>query len=58
MKATIKDGKLLIEIEMQKPAPSSTGKTLVIASSRGGQATTATVDGKPVKVNISAWIAP
>lgn len=58
MKAEVKGGKLIIEIDLQEPAPSSSGKTLVIASSRGGQATTATVDGKPVKVNISAWIAP
>ena len=58
MKATIKDRKLIVEIDLEDPRPSSTGKTLVVASSGGGQATTAVVNGKPVKVNLSAWIQP
>ena len=56
MKAEIKNGKLIIEIDMQAPAPSATGKTLVVASSHGNVATTAIVDGKPVVVGLNAYI--
>lgn len=56
MKAEIKDGKLIITIEMQPPTPSATGKTLVVASSRGNVATTAQVNGKPVVVGLNAYI--
>lgn len=56
MKATIQNGKLIIEIDLQKPTPSATGKTLVVASSHGNIATTAIVDGKPVVVGLNAYI--
>lgn len=56
MKAEIKDGKLLIEIDVQTPTPSASGKTLVIASSHGNVTTTATVDGKPVTIGLNAYI--
>jgi hypothetical protein len=57
MKAEIKDGKLLIEIQIQNPpAPSATGKTLVIASSHGNQPTTCMIDGKPVVIGLNAYI--
>ena len=56
MKVEVKNGKLLIEIEMQEPTPSKTGKTLVVASSHGNQTTTAVVDGKPVMLGINAYI--
>jgi hypothetical protein len=35
MKATIKVHVLHIEIPLQKPRPSATGKTLTVATSRG-----------------------
>ncbi len=61
MKAEIKTidnlQQLVITIPMQAPKISSTGKTNIVASSSGGKATAATVDGKPVSVNLSAWIA-
>jgi hypothetical protein len=56
MKTRIEGGKLIIEIEMQKPTPSATGKTLVVASSRGNQKTEAMVDGKNVIIGINAYI--
>jgi hypothetical protein len=56
MKATIKGSVLTIEIDMQEPAPSASGKTLVVASSHGNQATTATVKGKPLVVGLNAYI--
>lgn len=36
--------------------PSSSGKTLVIASTNGNHATTAVVDGKPVIIGVNAYI--
>lgn len=58
MKATIKGNTLTIEIELQEPTPSGSGKTLVVASSHGNQATTATVKGKPVIIGLNAYIKP
>jgi len=40
---------------MQKPTPSASGKTLVIASSHGNQTTKAMIDGKPV-VGLNVYI--
>ena len=56
MTAEIKDGMLIITLPMQTPTPSSTGKTLIVASSHGSQKTSATVDGKTVKVGVNAFI--
>jgi hypothetical protein len=58
MEAVIKNGKLIVTIDMEAPRLSSTGKTLVVASSGGGKVTTATVDGKPITVNLTGWIKP
>jgi hypothetical protein len=41
---------------MQKPTPSASGKTLVVASSHGNQTTTAVINGKPVVVGLNAYI--
>ncbi len=58
MKAEIKNGKLVIEIEVYaQPMPSASGKTLVVASSRGNQTTTATVNGKPIIIGLNAYIS-
>jgi len=56
MKVTIKGSVLTIEIDTQKPTPSASGKTLVIASTHGNQPTTALVDGKPVIIGLNAYI--
>jgi len=57
MKATIENGELVVRIPVQDPPrPSKTGKTLIVASSGGNQATAATVDGKPVVVGLNAYI--
>lgn len=58
MKVTIENNELVIRIPMCEPRPSSSGKTLVVASSGGNQATTATVDGKPIIVGLNAYIKP
>jgi len=56
MKAEVKGNQLIITVDMQTPAPSASGKTLVVASSHGNQATTAIIDGKPVVVGFNAYI--
>ena len=56
MLVEIKGNQMIITIEMQTPAPSASGKTLVVASSHGNQATTAVVDGKPVIIGFNAYI--
>ncbi|MGB0132099.1 hypothetical protein [Chlorobium sp.] len=58
MTVEIKDNKLYIEIDLEKPVRSSSGKTLVVASSRGNVETTAEVDGKPVTIGLNAYIKP
>jgi len=56
MNAQIKDNKLVITLDLQKPAPSKSGKTLVVAGTGGFVPTTAQVDGKPVKISVNAII--
>ena len=58
MTVEVKGGKLCIEIDLQKPTPSSSGKTLVVASTHGNTVTTAEVDGKPVIIGLNAYIKP
>ncbi len=56
MKAEIRDSKLFIEIDLEEPTPSSSGKTLVVASTHGNIATSAQVNGKPVSIGLNAYI--
>jgi hypothetical protein len=57
MTAKIVGTKLVIEIETQTPTPSATGKTLVIASTRGNMKTDVMVNGKPVTIGLNAYIS-
>lgn len=56
MNAKIVGTKLVIEIEMCEPRPSASGKTLVVASTGGNQATAVVINGKPVVVGLNAYI--
>ena len=56
MSVVIRDNKLCIEIDLEKPTPSASGKTLVVASTHGNVVSAARVDGKPVIVGINAYI--
>jgi hypothetical protein len=56
MKAEIKDGNLVITMPLQTPTPSASGKTLVVASTRGNAKTTCLVDGKPLTIGLNAYI--
>lgn len=57
MKAEIKGSDLVITIPMQKPTPSASGKTLVVATSSGNKVTDVIIDGKPVTIGINAYIS-
>lgn len=52
------DGKnLVITIPMNpEPMPSTSGKTLVVASSKGNRETEAIIDGKKIIVGLNAYI--
>jgi hypothetical protein len=56
LKAELKDGKLIIEIDTQEPEPSKTGKTLTIASTRGNQVTQIMVHGRELIIGLNAYI--
>lgn len=56
MKAEIVAGSLIVTIPIQKPTPSASGKTRVVATSHGNMVTTAMVEGKPVTIGLNAYI--
>ncbi len=57
MKATIKNGVLTIEIPVNAtPQPSTSGKTLLVASSHGGRTTDAKVGDKNIVVSLNAYV--
>jgi hypothetical protein len=58
MNVEIKDNKLHIEIDLETPTPSASGKTLVVASTHGNMVTNAMIDGKPVIIGLNAYIKP
>jgi hypothetical protein len=58
MNVEIKNNKLYIEIDLETPTPSASGKTLVVASTRGNAVTTAKVNDKPVIIGLNAYIKP
>ena len=57
MKATIEGNELVIRLPLNKsPVPSSSGKTLVVASTHGNRTTEAVINGQPVIVGANAYI--
>ena len=55
--AAIEGEYLVIRVPLNaKPTPSSTGKTLVVASSRGNKQTEVEIQGKPVIVGVNAYV--
>lgn len=56
MEARIEGKKLIVEIDLEDPKPSASGKTLVVASSHGNMATAAKVNGQNVIVGLNAYI--
>jgi hypothetical protein len=57
MIAEIKGNELVIRIPLQAPAPSASGKTLVVATTRGNVKTAAQIEGKPITIGLNAYIA-
>jgi hypothetical protein len=55
--AKVNGKKLIIEIDLQDPSLSKTGRTLIVAKTEGPAKTEAKVNNKTVTVNLSAWIA-
>lgn len=56
LSAKVEGKELVIRVPLQKPTRSASGKTLVVASSRGNVQTDAVVDGKAVVVGVNAYI--
>ena len=55
--ATVEDGYLVIRVPLNPmPTRSSSGKTLVVASSHGNKQTDLEIEGKPVIVGCNAYI--
>lgn len=58
MTAKIEGTDLVVRIPLEQPKPSASGKTYVVASSRGNQPTTAVVNGRPLVVSVNAYFKP
>lgn len=57
MKVEIKDGELVLTIPMMTPpALSKSGKTLLVASTRGTHKTDLLHDGRPLSVSFNAYV--
>ena len=48
---------LTLVLDLEEPTPSASGKTLVVASTRGNAKTDAQIDGKTLVVGVNAYIA-
>ena len=56
-KVSIKDGVLVVEIPVASEMhPSASGKNLIVASTHGPARTSVDVNGKPLMVNLNAYI--
>ncbi len=59
MQVQIRDNKLFIEIDLEEPPkPSASGKTTVMASTRGNVETDVEIDGKPLMLGLTAYVKP
>ena len=57
MKVTVEGNELVIRLPLHRPPVlSSSGKSLVVASTRGNQKSEAVVDGQRVTVGVNAYI--
>jgi hypothetical protein len=59
MKAKIRKGLLIVATPLlNPPQESKSGKTILVANSRGPRRTGLRVDGKPVVINLIAYVRP
>ena len=57
MKVTLKGNTLHVELEcLEKPCESTSGKTMVVATSKGNVTTEVIVNGKNLVVGVNAYI--
>lgn len=56
MQAKIENNELVIRMPLEEPHPSSSGKTLIVASTGGNVQTDLEIDGKPVFVGLNAYV--
>jgi len=56
MRVQIIEDNMIITIPMQAPEPSSSGKTLVVASTHGNKVSDVQVQGKNVVIGLNAYI--
>jgi hypothetical protein len=56
MKVTIENNELVIRMPLEEPTPSASGKTLVVASTRGNVVTSAMIQGKPITIGLNAYL--
>ena len=47
---------LVIRLAIKTPTPSASGKTLVVASTRGDQKTAVQIDGKDLYLGVNAYV--
>jgi hypothetical protein len=58
MRSRIENGNVVIELPLEKPRRSSTGKTLLIASTRGVKRSDSMFKGRRVSIVANAFIFP
>lgn len=56
MKVETKNGTLVVTLPLQRPTPSSSGKTRLVASSGGNKKTDVFIGGKQLIVSVNAYI--
>jgi hypothetical protein len=56
MQVAIEGNDLVVRLPLEEPTPSTSGKTLIVASSHGSHETTATFNGKPIIVGCNAYV--
>lgn len=56
LSASIKDGCLNVSIPLQEASLSKSGKSMVIASTHGIVRLPVTLDGKPIKMGLNAFV--
>jgi hypothetical protein len=56
LSATREGETLVIRIRIKTPTPSASGKTLVVASTRGNQKTAVQIEGKDLYLGVNAYV--
>lgn len=61
LKVSVDEKKQTVTIEMpliNPPEPSKTGRTLLVATTRGAVESEVAVNGQPLQINLNAYIYP